>query len=211
MKMICIICLCLLHSACLQSFDTSEPQDDTTAVIDNTRNEYTDTLKQNTDTTERIALEDSLKKTLPPATSKTINTGNTTPDQLIGFAQTLIGVPYVYGSSNPKVGFDCSGFITYVFNHFNIPVARSSVDFTDAGKPVQVTDAKKGDIILFTGTNPAERIVGHMGLVVSNENSIVKFIHSTSGKQMSVTITDLNDYYKTRFVSVRRIFPQNDR
>jgi len=143
---------------------------------------------------------------LPP--SKGIDTKKVNPEQVMGFAEALIGTPYVYASINPNVGFDCSGFITYVFNHFNISVPRSSVDFTDVGKAIPVEEAKRGDIILFTGTNPLERHVGHMGLVVSNDNEL-KFIHSTSGKAMGVTITPLSDYYKSRFVKTIRIFQEN--
>jgi cell wall-associated NlpC family hydrolase len=141
--------------------------------------------------------------------SRDINTKNVNPNQLVSFAETLIGTPYVYGSTNPKVGFDCSGFITYVFNHFGISVPRSSIDFTGVGKEVLVANAKRGDIILFTGTNPEEKFVGHMGIVVSNTDTL-RFIHSTSGKAMSVTITPLNKYYLGRFVKTIRVFPQND-
>ena len=61
-----------------------------------------------------------------------IDTRNVRPQQLIEFSKTLIGVPYKYGSSNPDIGFDCSGFITYTFGHFGILVPRSSIDFTKA-------------------------------------------------------------------------------
>jgi len=144
----------------------------------------------------------------PLPASETIDTKNVHPEEVVKFAQTLAGTPYVYGSTNPKVGFDCSGFITYVFNHFGISVPRSSIDFTNVGKEIKVEDAKRGDLILFTGTNPAERFVGHMGIVVSNTDTL-QFIHSTSGKAMSVTTTPLNEYYKSRFVKVIRIFTQN--
>jgi len=138
-----------------------------------------------------------------------INTGRTDPDELIAFAKTLIGVPYVYASTNPKVGFDCSGFITYVFNHFSIQVPRSSIDFTNVGTTVAVENAKQGDIILFTGTNEMERDIDHMGLVVSNDNNGLQFIHATSSKIMAVTITQLNEQYKKRFIRISRIFKQN--
>jgi cell wall-associated NlpC family hydrolase len=144
---------------------------------------------------------------LPP--SKGIETRNVKPEELMSFAETLIATPYVWGSVNPQVGFDCSGFITYVFNHFNISVPRSSIDFTNVGKQINVEEAKRGDIILFTGTNPLERYVGHMGLIVSNADTL-KFIHSTSGKAMGVTITPLSSYYQSRFVKTIRFFPQND-
>ncbi len=141
--------------------------------------------------------------------SKAVDIKSVHPNDVMNFAETLLGTPYVWGSTDPKVGFDCSGFITYVFNHFGIQVPRSSIDFTNIGKDIPVGQAKRGDIILFTGTNPAERHVGHMGLVVSNTDTL-RFIHSTSGKAMSVAISPLSKYYQSRFVKTLRIFPQND-
>ena len=138
-----------------------------------------------------------------------VNVKKVHPNDIASFAETLIGIPYRYGSIDPKVGFDCSGFITHVFNHFNITVPRSSIDFTNVGKEIPPTDAKRGDIILFTGTDSTERFVGHMGIVVSNTDTL-KFIHSTSGKAYGVTITPLSNYYKGRFVKTLRLFKQND-
>lgn len=134
-----------------------------------------------------------------------INTRNVSPENLLAFARTLIGVPYKYGSTDPAQGFDCSGFITYVFNHFNIEVPRSSIDFTNVGMPVEQQFAKPGDLILFTGTDTLETKVGHMGIVTENTDSL-RFIHSTSGKKYGVTITPLNEYYLKRFVKVVRVF-----
>ena len=159
------------------------------------------------DTLERDATINRDTVLLIPA--RDVDTKNVHPQDLVNFAETLKGVPYVYASTNPKVGFDCSGFITYVFNQFGISVPRSSIDFTGVGKEIPKEKAKRGDIILFTGTNPAERFVGHMGIIVSNRDTL-KFIHSTSGKAMGVTVTPLNKYYLTRFVKTIRVFPQND-
>lgn len=140
-----------------------------------------------------------------------IHTNNTSPQEVINYAQTFIGVPYLYASSDPLKGFDCSGFITYVFNHFNIDVPRSSVNFTDVPHEVAVDEAKPADLILFTGTDSTIRTVGHMGIVIqNNEYNGLTFIHSSSGRANSVTVTPLNDYYRGRFVKVIRIFPQND-
>jgi lipoprotein Spr len=140
-----------------------------------------------------------------------IVTGKTTPAELIAFARTLSGTPYKYGSTDPAYGFDCSGFITYVFNHFGISVPRSSVDFTFVQREIAVTRARPGDLILFTGTDSTIRTVGHMGIIVSNNGSEIVFIHSTSGKAYGVTETPLNAYYEGRFMKTIRIFPQNDR
>jgi cell wall-associated NlpC family hydrolase len=139
-------------------------------------------------------------------TGNIINTGNTKPEQLLTFANSLIGVKYRYGSSDPVNGFDCSGFITYVFNHFNIAVPRSSIDFTHYNTRIDIKQAKPGDLILFTGTDSTIREVGHMGIINSVHDDQVEFIHSSSGKANGVTITPLNVYYLGRFVKVIRVF-----
>jgi lipoprotein Spr len=139
-----------------------------------------------------------------------ISTGNTTPAQVIAFARSLKGIPYRYGSTDPAKGFDCSGFITYVFNHFGIIVPRQSVDFTAMNREIALKDAKPGDLILFTGTDSTIRIVGHMGIVVSSPREGIQFIHSTSGRDYGVTETLLNKYYAGRYMKTIRIFPQND-
>lgn len=141
--------------------------------------------------------------------TKEINTRKVDPLEVVTYAKTLIGIPYRYGSTDPKVGFDCSGFFTYVFTHFNIVVPRSSIDFTEVGVDIPFTKAKIGDLILFTGTDSTEKFVGHMGMIVSNENGAIQFIHSTSGKQYGVTITPFSGYYKGRYVKTIRIFPEN--
>ena len=160
-----------------------------------------------------ILIDSSKAKTPPPslpAGSEFINTGQTTPDEVLEYAKSLIGTPYKYGSIDPDAGFDCSGFITHVFNHFDISVPRSSIDFTDVHRPVDISDAKKGDLILFTGTDSLERDVGHMGIIVTGNEEGISFIHSTSGKAYGVTITPFNEYYHGRFVNIIRIFPQNE-
>ena len=137
-----------------------------------------------------------------------IITGNTMPDSVVAFGKSLVGVPYLYASTDPAKGFDCSGFITYVFNHFNIGVPRSSVDFTNVGLEIPREVASPGDLILFTGTDSTSRTVGHMGIVESNEHGNLLFLHSTSGKAYGVTISPLKGYYETRFVKVIRVFPE---
>ncbi|HEX2608837.1 MAG TPA: C40 family peptidase [Flavisolibacter sp.] len=142
-----------------------------------------------------------------PSKEGAIDTKGIRPEQIVSFAKTLIGTPYLYGSSNPSYGFDCSGFITYVFRNFGISVPRSSIDFTNVGTTIPIQEVQPGDLILFTGTDSTERFVGHMGIIVSDSAGKVEFIHSTSGKQHGVTITPLSDYYKSRYVKTVRVFP----
>lgn len=172
------------------------------------RNPSTGITLIETDSSKNVTINngDSSKKgetkKIIPTSSIEKNTKNVSADSIVSFAETLIGVPYKYASINPDSGFDCSGFITYVFNHFNIQVPRSSIDFTNAGEEVPVEDSKKGDLILFTGTDSTEKFVGHMGIITQNDNSGLQFIHSSSGKANGVVITSMSDYYKKRFVKV---------
>ena len=124
-------------------------------------------------------------------------------DSIVSFAKTLLGTPYLYGSTDSVKGFDCSGFITYVFNHFKISVPRSSYDFENIGKKKKLTNCNKGDLILFTGTNLEEKAIGHIGIIIDTNKGKPIFIHSSSGKVNSVTITSMEStFYQSRFVSV---------
>ena len=155
-----------------------------------------------------VALPDTTIDTTIYKGGQGINTGSTIPDSLVAFGKSLVGTPYLYASSDPQNGFDCSGFITYVFNHFGIAVPRSSVDFTNVGIEIPKEFASPGDLILFTGTDSTIRTVGHMGIVESNERGTLLFLHSTSGKTYGVTISPLKGYYEGRFEKVIRVFPQ---
>lgn len=133
-----------------------------------------------------------------------VNTKNVPADELVDFAETLIGVRYKYGSMIKEKGFDCSGFINYVFNHFKISVPRSSVDFTNAGTEVPVKESRRGDLILFTGSDASSGVVGHMGIITENKKGELQFIHASESR--GVMISGMNSYFLPRFVKVNRVF-----
>ena len=132
---------------------------------------------------------------------------NKDTDGLIWFAKQQLGTPYKYASADPsKGGLDCSGFLYYVFNHFKIKVPRSSKDYMNYGKTISKNEAKTGDVIVFTGTNASNRIGGHVGIVLENNNGTISFIHSSSGKKNGVTISTLKEgYYQQRFLKIVRV------
>jgi cell wall-associated NlpC family hydrolase len=130
---------------------------------------------------------------------------------ILQFAQTLLGLPYREASSNPLYGFDCSGFVSYVFKNFDLQVPRSSSDYYNAGERINLEEAKPGDVILFTGTQTHHpHSIGHIGIICATDNGDIKFIHSTSGKEHGVTISDFNETYKRRFVQVVRLLKKNN-
>lgn len=142
--------------------------------------------------------------------STDFNPDSVSGDSLIHFAEALIGTPYRPATSDPSVGFDCSGFVNYVFRSFNFNLPRSSGEFMDVGEKVNLADAMPGDIIIFTSPQKHSHRVGHVGIVYSNNSDGVKFIHSTSGKEYGVTITAMDETYMNRFVQVVRVIKQND-
>ena len=123
-----------------------------------------------------------------------------------------IGISYKYASCNPKMGFDCSGFVYYVFNHFNIKIPRSSIDYNNTGKTINVDSSKIGDVIVFTGTNSKNRYPGHVGIVISKQGEELTFIHSSSNKKKSgVKISTYKEspYYEKRFLKIVRVVTVN--
>ena len=131
---------------------------------------------------------------------------------LIQFCKLQLGINYKYSSCSPKEGFDCSGFVYYVFNHFNVKVPRSSIDFGNTGKTIHPDSAKIGDVIVFTGTNSKNRLPGHVGIVISKQGQELMFIHSSSNKKKSgVKISTYKEspYYKIRFLKIVRVAQVN--
>lgn len=127
-------------------------------------------------------------------------------DSLVEFAESLMGRPYKF-SGISKDGFDCSGFTWYVFNHFGIDISRTSRLQAKTGSEVSYHNARKGDLIIFTGTNPAVRHPGHVGIITEKNNEQISFIHSSSARRNSgVKISEVEGTgYKKRFITVRRV------
>lgn len=124
-------------------------------------------------------------------------------DSIVDYSQTLIGTNYVWGGSSPS-GFDCSGFVHFVFKKFGIKVSRASAGYEDKGEEVLLENCSPADLILFTGTDHTKRKVGHLGIVINNEDGVVDFIHSSSSKKhFGVCITRYNQSgYVKRFLRV---------
>ena len=129
-------------------------------------------------------------------------------DSIVAFAKKQMGIKYCYANCKPSKGFDCSGFVYYVFDHFKLKVPRASMDYERAGKIISIDSCKIGDVIVFTGTNAKNRRPGHVGIILSNPGEEIKFIHSSSSKKGSgVKISTFKDspYYKVRFIKVVRV------
>lgn len=127
-------------------------------------------------------------------------------DSIIHLAESLIGVPYKYGGCSPE-GFDCSGFVGYVYSKFGVELPRSTSELANIGSEIPLDSCQKGDIILFAGRDKKKRPVGHAGIVVSETGEPLRFIHSATSNARGIIITALDsyEYYLSRFVKVVRV------
>lgn len=129
-------------------------------------------------------------------------TGNNS-DSIVSYAMGLLGSPYIYAGITPE-GFDCSGFVTHVFDQFGMDVPHSSAMQAEEGIPVKRADAQTGDLVIFTGTDPELREPGHVGIVISSPGDTIEFVHSSSNGGVKVSQVE-GTGYEVRFLQIRRI------
>jgi cell wall-associated NlpC family hydrolase len=120
-------------------------------------------------------------------------------ENLVAFAKNYLGTPYCYASIDPEKGFDCSGFVHFVFKNFNIDLPHSSNAFKSVGTQVKPEDFKVGDVVVFYGYRNSSQI-GHVGIICEANGMKSKFIHSSSGKVKGVIISELDsEMYSRRY------------
>lgn len=118
-------------------------------------------------------------------------------DAIIATAKKYIGVPYLWAGSTPS-GFDCSGFVQYVFQAHGISLNRTAATQYRHGTYVSKSNLQPGDLVFFQNTYKAG--ISHVGIYIGDG----KFIHASSSK--GVTISNLSSsYYVSHYYGARRI------
>ncbi len=133
---------------------------------------------------------------------------NTKPNDLtkkiLDSAYSCIGIPYRRGGTTPE-GFDCSGFVRYIFRENGIRLGRSSRDQAQDGRPVQLTELRPGDLIFFKmrQRRKAPSRIDHVGLYLGEG----RFIHASNNPRMHrIRVDDLHaEHYLPKVVGVRRV------
>jgi cell wall-associated NlpC family hydrolase len=111
---------------------------------------------------------------------------------VVGIAMRYLGTPYVWGGASPS-GFDCSGFVMYVFSQIGVSLPHSSYAMYGYGTPVSLGDLQAGDLVFFDG-------LGHMGIYVGGGS----FIHAPHTGDV-VKISSMTGWYASTFVGGRRL------
>ncbi len=124
-------------------------------------------------------------------------------DSLVQFALKQQGLPYV-AAGTERSGFDCSGFVHFTFARFGIEVPHSSELLAQEGVYLPLEKARKADLLIFTGTNEADRTPGHVGIVISNPSEPLTFVHASSNGGVKISKVDSTGYAR-RFLQVRRL------
>ncbi|MGB9780600.1 C40 family peptidase [Caldanaerobacter sp.] len=119
-------------------------------------------------------------------------------DKLIDYAKSFLGTRYVYGGSSPR-GFDCSGFVSYVFSNFGFSLPRTADEQANVGDLVSRDVLEKGDLVFFKTLGSS--IINHVGIYIGDG----QFIHASSGAG-KVIISPLNEgYYLSHYVKAKRV------
>ena len=124
---------------------------------------------------------------------------STKANQIIDYAKQFIGTPYLWGGTTPY-GFDCSGFVQYVYNNNNYCITRTTyTQWNNDGKYVSYENLEPADLVYF-GSNPNKP--SHVGLYVGDG----MMLHAPqTGDVVKYTSID-SGYYHNRFIGGKRIF-----
>ena len=118
-------------------------------------------------------------------------------EELIAFAKSYEGYPYVYGGNGPSC-FDCSGFVLYVYKHFGYSFSRGAQDQYNDGVHVGFDELMPGDLVFFSGNGYS---ITHVGLYLGDGS----VIHAANPSRGVVIDSLWNGYLRSQFVGGCRI------
>lgn len=115
---------------------------------------------------------------------------------VLDVAHKYMGTPYSFGGTSPN-GFDCSGFVGFVFAQNNIQLPRTSRDQQKDSRKLKASEVQAGDLVFFAnGAN-----VNHVGIIVDNLNGRITMIHASSSQGIVVTEITSSNYWNKRIHS----------
>jgi cell wall-associated NlpC family hydrolase len=159
-------------------------------------------ISKKTTTYSRPSKPTESSKNTTKVTTKTKSTKSKKPNEtLIGFAKKFVGTPYLSGGTD-ETGFDCSGFVRFVYDNFDVELPHSSNAMSQLGYSIEKENIKVGDLVFFITTGGST--INHVGLVSSIQNNDVSFIHSSTSNGVREDKLSTTYYTKT-YVTAKRI------
>ena len=131
----------------------------------------------------------------PPAASGPASAG--TFGDLVRTALEFIGVPYRNGGSDPS-GFDCSGFVQWVFGQHGLALPREVRDQYQAGRTIDLDEVREGDLLFF---ETVARGASHVGIALGHG----RFVHAPSSRGVVRVEPYTASYWARRLVGARRV------
>lgn len=123
--------------------------------------------------------------------------------KLLKDAKYYKGGRYVWGGTTPK-GFDCSGYVQYLYKKHNIILPRTAYSQSKIGQEVQLNNLKKGDLLFFLTDRSRGIPITHVGIYIGDGN----FIHAAS-KKLGVMVSPITyGSYRKNFVVAKRVIKQ---
>ena len=116
--------------------------------------------------------------------------------EVLTYANTFTGVPYKFGGTTPA-GFDCSGYIRYVFQKIGFDMPRQADEQYTVGKKVEKNNLQPGDLVFFETYEPG---ISHSGIYIGDG----QFISATSSSGVAVANID-DSYWGPRYRGAKRV------
>ena len=157
-----------------------------------------ETLSENAAGITLYSADDIKSQTQANAENQPISWQDKAQEVLIN-ALTLTGIKYKYGGNSPATGFDCSGFVRYVFhNAANLTLPPTARAIAQIGKSIKKDELQPGDLVFF---NTLKKAFSHVGIYLGDN----KFIHAPrTGKAVQVESMQ-NSYWASRFEGAQRL------
>ena len=170
----------------------------TSSLTNKTINNYASSLisktvnKDASNSTNKTINKDTSNSTNKTINKDTSSSTGVTAQQVLAYAYQFEGYPYVWGGSSPSTGFDCSGFVQYVYAHFGINLPRTTFEQVNCGTPVSLNNIKPGDLVFEFGSSEGPN---HVGIYIGNGQMI-----DAAGVGQGVTISKLYSVVAVRNV-----------
>ena len=178
---------------------TTEEANVTNANQENKAASEKEIAAENNQSEDVEAIEEVVDEEIKDVEEKQAPVTSENGQKIANIASQFAGKPYVWGASDPLVGFDCSGLVTYAYKQLGVNLPHQSQSQFNNGYAVEINSLRPGDLVFFSNSSSLD----HVGIVVSSDGT---FIHASTPKSGVKYDNVYSNYYQKTFAGARRIF-----